>query len=98
VCSNFNLQPHQSALIDARITVAAFAADGFVGGVSLLRNMPGKGSGQKSICPAGVMDRMTDFESVGRGSIPRLGAEFPDPEVFRIARDSPKVKDGVRFS
>ena len=27
-------------------------------------------------CPAGVMDSMTDFESVGRGSTPRRGTEW----------------------
>ena len=44
------------------------------------------------------MDGMADFESVGRGSIPRRGAERNCPRsVVDLARDSAKVEAWVRF-
>ncbi len=49
-------------------------------------------------CPASVMDGMTDFESVGRGSIPRRGTDGDCPwSVVDLARDPAKVEAWVRF-
>ena len=61
---------------------------------------PGSSPGRDiaTISPAGVPDRMAVLETAGRGSIPRRGTE---PKyvlgVWRIARDSAKVEDQVRF-
>ena len=49
--------------------------------------------------PASVMDGMADFESAGRGSIPRRGAEREtmSPECAGFAREPAKLEDQVRF-
>jgi hypothetical protein len=48
--------------------------------------------------PASVLDSTADFESARRGSIPRRAAELQHVlGVCRIARDSAKVEDQVRF-
>ncbi len=48
--------------------------------------------------PASVLDRTADFDSARRGSIPRrAAAKEVVLGVCRIARDSAKVEDQVRF-
>ena len=43
------------------------------------------------------MDGMADFESVGRGSIPRWGAQNMSLECAGFAREPAKLVDQVRF-
>ena len=44
-----------------------------------------------------VMDGMADFESVGRGSIPRRNAQNMSLECAGFAREPAKLVDQVRF-
>jgi hypothetical protein len=58
---------------------------------------PGSSPGRDTDKPCGCGGRMTVFEAVGRGSIPRWGTDTTVLGVCRNAREPAKLVDQVRF-